>query len=196
MNEYEIENSTSFVRENVKTQTLKNTTTSQIKYDLIGKIAEGTKLTRRTVGAILQELRADKLYIFRQNPEEFIAKVVQCINSQKSAMIVSHITYNQIVDKYTNEMFNSENILQSFDKAVRAKKAIQDYVFTDGIAKDSVENKFAKALDAAQEVCVYAKLPKGFTFQHHMATILLTGLSPFIKEWLNISSLSQKLKVG
>lgn len=35
-------------------------------------------------------------------------------------------------------------------------------MFTDGSAVDSVEKKFATALDAADEVCVYAKLPKGF----------------------------------
>ena len=41
-------------------------------------------------------------------------------------------------------------------------KAIQDYVFTDGYAEKSVERRFAEALDAAEEVCVYAKLPRAF----------------------------------
>jgi type III restriction enzyme len=35
-------------------------------------------------------------------------------------------------------------------------------VFTDGIAEQSVERRFAQDLEAANEVCVYAKLPKGF----------------------------------
>ena len=45
------------------------------------------------------------------------------------------------------------------------KKNVQDYVFADGYAKDgqSVERRFAEDLDAAEEVCVYAKLPKGFS---------------------------------
>ena len=47
-------------------------------------------------------------------------------------------------------------------KAYRAKKHIQDYVFTDGTAEKSVERRFAEELDGAKEVCVYAKLPKGF----------------------------------
>lgn len=51
----------------------------------------------------------------------------------------------------------------SFDKAYRAEKHIQDYVFTDGTAEKSVERKFAEELDGAKEVCVYAKLPKGFS---------------------------------
>ena len=43
-----------------------------------------------------------------------------------------------------------------------ALKAIQDYVFTDGTAEDSVERRFAKSLDGSQNVFIYAKLPKGF----------------------------------
>ncbi len=49
-----------------------------------------------------------------------------------------------------------------FDKAFAAEKAIQDYVFMDGTAEQSVERRFAQDLDKADEVCVYAKLPKGF----------------------------------
>ena len=48
------------------------------------------------------------------------------------------------------------------DKAYPAKKAIQDYVFTDGSAEKSVERKFAESLDGADEVFIYAKLPRGF----------------------------------
>ena len=40
---------------------------------------------------------------------------------------------------------------------------MQDYVFTDGTAEQSVERRFVKDLDSAAEVCVYAKLPKGFS---------------------------------
>ena len=35
-------------------------------------------------------------------------------------------------------------------------------MFTDGYAEKSKERIFAENLDAAEEVCVYAKLPKGF----------------------------------
>ena len=47
--------------------------------------------------------------------------------------------------------------------AYRAEKHIKDYVFVDGINKESsVEREFAQSLDNADEVCVYAKLPRGF----------------------------------
>ncbi len=162
MNEYEIERGASFTGEKTRTQTLKHAETSLIKYDLIGKIAEGTTLTRRTVSAILQGIREDKLYMFRNNPEEFITKVIRLINEEKATMIVEHISYDTIEGEYDSTIFTAEKNTQSFDKAFLAKKAIQDYVFTDGSAEKSIERKFAEDLDAAEEVCVYAKLPRTF----------------------------------
>lgn len=162
MNEYEVERGASFAGEKTKTQTLKHAETSQIKYDLIGKVAEGTTLTRKTVSAILQGIRMDKIYMFKNNPEEFISKVIRLINEQKATMIVEHISYDTIEGEYDSNIFTAEKNTQSFDKAFLAKKAIQDYVFTDGSAEKSIERKFAEDLDAAEEVCVYAKLPRTF----------------------------------
>ena len=162
MNEHEVGRGDSFGSVKTRTQTLKHAETSQIKYDLIGKVAEGTTLTRKTVVSILQGLRLDKFYMFRNNPEEFISKVIKLINEQKATMIVDHISYDQLEGKYENEIFTAEKNTQGIDKAFHAKKAIQDYVFTDGTAEDSIEKKFAADLEAADEVCVYAKLPKGF----------------------------------
>lgn len=162
MNEYELTRGDSFVRETSRTYTLKHRETSQIKYDLIGKVAEGTILTRRTVSAILQGIRADKLYMFKNNPEEFITKIIRLINEQKATMIVEHISYDTIEGEYDSTIFTAEKNTQSCDKAFLAKKAIQDYVFTDGSAEKSIERKFAEDLDAAEEVCVYAKLPRTF----------------------------------
>lgn len=162
MNEYEVERGASFTGEKTRTQTLKHAETSQIKYDLIGKVAEGTTLTRKTVSAILQGIRADKLYMFKNNPEEFITKVIRLINEQKATMIVEHISYDTIEGEYDSTIFTAEKNTQSFDKAFLAKKAIQDYVFTDGSAEQSIERRFAEDLDAAEEVCVYAKLPRTF----------------------------------
>ena len=165
MNEYEVGRGDSFGTVKTRTQTLKHAETSQIKYDLIGKIAEGTVLTRRTVAAILSGIREDKFYMFRNNPEEFISKVIKLIKEQKANMIVDHITYDQIEGSYDSAIFTAEKVSQPFEKAFKASKAIQDYVFTDGYAVDgqSTERKFVSSLDSAEEVVVYAKLPKGFS---------------------------------
>lgn len=162
MNEHEVERGDSFTGEKTKTKKLKHAGTSQIKYDLIGKVAEGTVLTRKTVSAILRGIRADKLYMFKNNPEEFIAKVIKLINEKKALLVVEHISYNCIDGGYDKTIFTAEKNTQSLDKAVSVKKAIQDYVFTDGTVDESIEKKFARDLEAAEEVCVYAKLPRTF----------------------------------
>ncbi|SHK09854.1 type III restriction-modification system endonuclease [Hespellia stercorisuis] len=162
IDEYEVSRGASFVRESSGTYGLKHAEVSQIKYDLVGKVAEGTTLTRKTVAKILAGIKVDKLYMFRNNPEEFISKVVKLINEQKATMIVEHITYDPIEGEYDSTIFTAEKNTQSFEKAFVAKKAIQDYVFTDGSAEKSIERKFAEELDSADEVCVYAKLPRTF----------------------------------
>ena len=156
-----VRESNSFYEAKSSTTTLKHSETSQIKYDLIGKIAEGTVLTRKTVAAILHGISPIKFAMFKYNPEEFITKVIRLIKEQKANMIVEHISYDQIEGTYDSSIFTAEKHA-SFDKAYRAEKHIQDYVFTDGTAEKSVERKFAEELDGAKEVCVYAKLPKGF----------------------------------
>jgi type III restriction enzyme len=148
--------------ERTRTQELKHAAGSAVRYDLIGKIAEGTTLTRKTAAAILKGMKADKRGMFSMNPEEFIQNVVDEINRQKAAIIVEHISYQPSAEEpYTQEIFNMSKASQEYSRAFHAKKAIQDYVFTDGTAEDSVERRFAREVDAADEVVVYTKLPRG-----------------------------------
>ena len=47
------------------------------KYDLVGQIAEPLKLTRNTVGEILQKIEPAIFSQFKQNPEEFISESIR-----------------------------------------------------------------------------------------------------------------------
>lgn len=132
--------------------------TSTVKYDLVGEIARGATLTRRTVVEILKGLSPKKLLMFQNNPEEFIRNVVKLIKEQKATMIVEHISYNLIEGKYDSSIFTQEKHSQSINKAYPAQKHIMDYVFSDSDG----EREFASALDGSSEVCVYAKLPRSF----------------------------------
>lgn len=150
----------SFQAAKSKTQNLDHLEINQIKYDLVGKIAEATVLTRKTVVAILKGIRPTTFAMYKLSPEEFISKVSRLIKEQKANIIVEHISYDEIEGDYDTAIFTAEKS-SSLDKAFRAKKHIQPYVFTDGSAEKSVERKFAEDLDGAEEVCVYAKLPRG-----------------------------------
>lgn len=152
-----------FVAEKSRTYTLERGAGSSVKYDVIGKIAEGAKLTRRTVAKIMVGIRPTVFAMLQNNPEEFITKVIQLINEQKATMIVEEITYSRTEGVYDSTIFTAEKN-RDYSRAYRAKRNIQDYLFADGYAKDgkSVERCMAEDMDKADEVCVYAKLPKGF----------------------------------
>lgn len=143
------------------THDIDNAESSNIEYDLIGKIAENTVLTRRTVVNILKGIEPTRFSMYKENPEEFISNVSRLINEQKATIIVEHISYNETEGRYDNSIFTAEKN-GTLDKAFKAKKHIKPYVFTDGNAEKSVERRFAEDLDGAEEVCVYAKLPRGF----------------------------------
>ena len=162
MDEHQLKRGDSFGTTKTRSETIRNTSVDNTKYDLIGKIVDNTTLTRKTVVKILSSIAPKKFFMFSVNPEEFITKVSRLINEQKASMIVDHITYNQTDGTYDNDIFTPNQVKTDFNKAFKANKHIQDYVITDGIAEKSIERKFAEDLDKADEVCVYAKLPRTF----------------------------------
>ena len=145
-------------RQSTRTQEMREVSTSDVPYDLVGDIARGATLTRRTVVRILKGINQAKLYLFKNNPEEFIRNVIRLIKDEKATMIVEHISYNRTEQQYDTSIFTNEKNRQSADRAYQAEKHIMDYVFTDSEG----ERKFAKDMDAAKEVCVYARLPRTF----------------------------------
>lgn len=133
------------------------------KYDLIYNIAKKTNLIRKTVSKILIGTK-ETLRFFRENPEEYINKVSELINQQKASVIVNHISYYPMEDRFESDIFNESHKDFDSNKVFESKKAIQDYVFVDGNAKNgnSIEMNFAKQLEAQKDVKVYAKLPSKF----------------------------------
>jgi type III restriction enzyme len=56
---------------------------SLVRYDLLGEIAAGTGLTRRTVGSILRLVSPATFALYRENPGHFIGEAARLINEQK-----------------------------------------------------------------------------------------------------------------
>lgn len=162
MQAHELEQKTSFVSPSHTTNVLKNAHDSSLKYDLLHELTQRTSLTRRTVAAILSRINMMKYRKFRDNPEEFISKVARLINEQKAGLIVEGVTYNTTNEVFDKEIFTAECHRVALSKVFPALRAVTDYVVTDGTAEQSVERKFVENLDKADEVAVYAKLPRGF----------------------------------
>ena len=132
---------------------------SAVKYDLIGKLAEGTQLTRRTIAEILKGMNVAVFAQFKTNPESFIAEAIRLINEQKATVIIEHLAYDPVEDKFDLDIFTAGLTKQDFSKAGdKLKHHIYDYVLTDS----NIERQFVKELDTSSEVVVYAKLPRGF----------------------------------
>ncbi len=136
-------------------------THSAVKYDLIGKLADGTQLTRRTIAEILKGINVAVFAQFKTNPESFIAEAIRMINEQKATIIIEYLAYDPVEDKFDLDIFTAGQTKQDFSNAVKTPKHhIYDYVLPD--SGSNPERQFAEALEASAEVVVYAKLPRGF----------------------------------
>jgi len=154
----DLKQGTAFKSEATETNPFKKSVRSTVKYDLLGQIATGTQLTRQTVATIIQGVNAKTFYQFSTNPEDFITKATRLINEQKATMVVEHISYDPIDERYGIDIFTKSVTLNSSHKGEQLNRHIYNYVTTDSI----IEQKFAAELDVSSEVVVYAKLPKAF----------------------------------
>jgi type III restriction enzyme len=141
-----------------ETETLRVSARSAVRYDLIGKIAEETQLTRATVGGILQGMNLAVFSQYKTNPEDFMRKAARIVNEQKATVIVEHLAYDPVDESYTDEIFTQAKPQGDLGKAFPATRHVYDYVFTDS----QTERKFVTELDSGAEVVVYAKLPRSF----------------------------------
>lgn len=140
---------------------------SSVPYDLIGEIAEDTKLTRKTVCSILQGISEDKFDLFKVNPEQFISEATRLINEEKATATIQELSYNLIDETYDTDIFTQNQVINDFSKVVdNLKKHVYDFASTDS----KVERKFIEELDTSNEIEVYAKLPKGFTIPTPLGT--------------------------
>jgi type III restriction enzyme len=159
MNLDKLDSGDNFKKGNSQTVADSANVNTYVKYDLIGKIAENTVLTRKTVGAILKGIREDTFNKFKKNPEDFISVASRIIIEQKATTLIEHITYDAINKTYDIEdIFTVNQDNTNFAKAFKAENHIYDYVQYDS----DTEKKFAQTLDiSTDKVVVYAKLSTG-----------------------------------
>ena len=156
-----LESGSAFIKETsssygTKTQISAN---SSVKYDLVGKLVEETKLTRKDIIAILCGIQKSVFEQFKDNPEEFIIKAAALINDEKATAIIQHITYDVLDECYGTEVFTDPTIKGRLGiNAMKAKKHLYDHVVFDS----TNERDFATELDINTDVAVYVKLPDGF----------------------------------
>lgn len=159
----ELEDGTAFSAGSARHETINVGLTSGVKYDLIDKLVQETGLTRTTLVKILQGIKPFVFEQFSHNPEDFIMRTANIINGQKATAIVEHIEYNRLDSTYDMNIFTDPKNSKkgSVENAISTpKKHIYSHVIADSGSKP--EKNMANALDIAEEVAVYAKLPSGF----------------------------------
>lgn len=155
----ELVSGASFIKEESASYNNIIATSSNVKYDLIGKLVDETGLTRKAVIQILQGIQPETFNQFKDNPEEFIIKAAALINDEKATAIIEHITYDVMDDKYGTDVFTDPTIKGRLGvNAMKAKKHLYDHIVYDS----SNEQAFATELDTNTNVAVYVKLPDGF----------------------------------
>jgi type III restriction enzyme len=154
-----LQSGNAFMLKATEVETNKITVHSAVQYDLIGKLAEGTVLTRRTIADILQGMSAAVFAQYKTNPESFIAEAIRVINEQKATVIIEHLAYDMVAEQFDTDIFTAGQTKQDLSKAGdKLERHIYDYVLTDS----NIERDFVKELDTCKDVVVYAKLPRGF----------------------------------
>ena len=73
----------SFVKEGSSKYGSINAVSSNIKYDLVGKLVDETGLTRKAIIQILQRIDENTFNKFKVNPEEFIINAASLIMMKK-----------------------------------------------------------------------------------------------------------------
>jgi len=91
--------------------------------------------------------------------EQFITETSRLVNEQKATVIVEHLAYDPLDDRYDASIFTENQTAQDLTKAGgKLKKSVYEYVVTDS----NIERSFVEMLDVSDEVVVYSRLPRGF----------------------------------
>ena len=134
--------------------------------DILSVLEKRTGLTRAVIFAVL-----DKAGVFcklARNPQQMIDEVARAINRAKQEEMVDGISYQKTGESYDMRLFeNHELEAYLYDAAMKSgaiavekpNKTIYDYVAVDS----EVEYKFMKALEQANNIRFYVKLPGWFT---------------------------------
>ncbi|MCK7549371.1 DEAD/DEAH box helicase family protein [Marinobacter koreensis] len=134
--------------------------------DLIGALQERTQLTRGTLLTIIRNCK--RLSEFKANPQGFITEAARQIDKALDELLVDGIRYEKLAgDHYKMELFNEPELEAYLDRSYQVQYGNQgDQVQTpyDYIECDShIERMTAQALDGAENIKFFCKLPRWFT---------------------------------
>ena len=100
------------------------------------------------------------LAFYKLNPEDFIIKEGKIINNQKADMIIEHITYNNLEESYSADIFMLANLHgRQGVNAMPADRSLYNYV----IYNSDNKRRFAHELDVATKLPCMSSCPAAFS---------------------------------
>jgi len=134
--------------------------------DLLGSLQTRTQLTRGTLLTIIK--RCGRLNDFKANPQGFTTEASKHIHKALDELLVDGIRYEKLAgESYRMDLFDEPELETYLDRAYKVQFGQQgDVVQTpyDYIECDShIERQTAHALDGADNVKFFCKLPRWFT---------------------------------
>jgi type III restriction enzyme len=122
--------------------------------DCVDLIKNETKLTRKSVGDILE--KSGNFISFLNNPEKFVFEAIKIIKNEILKAYISQIAYEIIPAKYDAGMF--EEISGYKDSVQKVDRSIYDAI----VYESDIEKKFAIDLDRDERIKLFVKLPSWF----------------------------------
>lgn len=145
-------------------------TSHEVLPDLVGALQERTNLTRGTLLTIIR--KGKRLGEFKTNPQGFITEAARQIEKALDELLVDGIRYEKLAgERYKMELFDEPELEAYLDRSYQvqhghtvSKESKQVQTPYDYIECDShIERMTAQALDGANNVRFFCKLPRWFT---------------------------------
>ena len=150
----------------IQTPTARYVTSHSQLPDLLAALQEQTELTRATLLAIIK--RCGRLQEFKNNPQGFISEAAKYIHKALDELLVDGIRYEKLAgEHYRMQLFDQPELETWLDRAYQVQHAdAGEHTQTpyDYIEYDShIEHLTARALDGAEHIHFFCKLPRWFT---------------------------------
>lgn len=128
--------------------------------DVLSGIAKKTRLTKATVWKVIEQ--AGRVNDVLVNPQQLIDDVSLILLESMKKLMVDGIKYERIAGEcYEMRLFAEKELEEYLGEVVQVQsqeKTLYDHVMVDS----SVESRFARDLEAREDVKFYLKLPRWF----------------------------------
>jgi type III restriction enzyme len=136
--------------------------------DILAYLQEQTELTRSTIYRVLRD--SGRISDFFVNPQRFMDAVAAKIRHELHALMIDGIKYERIKGfgeyaEWEQWLFKDAEVID-FLTSVKVNSSVYDYVPYDS----DVELRFARDLDASEDVKLFVKLPGWFKIETPIGT--------------------------